>query len=125
VPREDDDLRAARILGSMLLVGGSITSIALSIMIASPEGEDDARLLLWGVLLGVIPLVLLGWSIRSRSTTALLIAAWACSAVLVALAVRRQPGGNGDLLVLLAAVYLAGAALLTSACIVRLRAARA
>ncbi len=115
----------AQILGSLLLVAGSITSIALSIMIASPEGESDPFLLLWGVLLGVVPLLTLGWAMRSRSTMALEIAAWVATAVLLALTVRRQPGGTGDFLVLLTAVYLVAAALLTSARILRLRAARA
>ena len=77
---------------------------------------------IWGVLLGVIPLLIMGWAMRSRSTTLLEISTWACSAILFALFVRARPGGEG--LVLIDAVYLAGALLQTWPRARRLRATR-
>jgi hypothetical protein len=55
-------MTGAQNLGSMLLFGGSITSIAVSLDIA--QGEGDPVLLLWGVLLGVVPLLTLGSRFR-------------------------------------------------------------
>jgi len=107
----------AQTLGSILLAGCSLISIALSIDLAYDDA--DPVTLLWGVVLGVVPLLLIAWSMRSRSTALLEIAGWACSAILFAivihhvLVIETPLGGFGDFVALFGVVYLVGAFLLT------------
>lgn len=106
----DDPALLARVLGAMLVFAGATTAVAWSLAIAT--GESTPGVLVWGVLLGVLPILAVAWALRSKSTIVIELAGWACVPVLLALGIG-QPGAGP--VVTLAGVYVAGGILLTSA----------